>query len=137
MATTNILTTVQVPRAEGRVWAFLRKCTSFHVLMGTLLVGIDFIIELTFRIEPDTWWHTRLGETILATGHWPLVDTWSFTANGLPRVAYEWGGEVLLALAWRLAKLQGLEALLIGLTSGILLLIYYYALLGSCHKSAA
>src|SRR5215471_9797213 len=108
-------TVIAVPASTGavRVRALLRKCTSFPVLLGTVLVAVNFVIERSFRIEPDTWWHTRLGETVLSTWHWPQVDTWSFTAHGLPRLAYEWGGEVALAVAWRLGGLRGLEALLI------------------------
>ena len=132
-------TVMAIPASKGalRARALLRRCTSFPVLLGTLLVAVNFAIEWSFRIEPDTWWHTKLGEIILSTGHWPQRDTWSFTAYGLPRLAYEWGGEVALALTWRLGGLRGLEALLIVLTSAILLLLYYYTYLRSGNSKAA
>ncbi|HVB29619.1 MAG TPA: hypothetical protein VNG91_07410 [Terriglobia bacterium] len=114
----------------------LRKCFSFPVLMGTALVATNFGIEKSLRMDPDTWWHIKYGDTILQTGHWPAVDTWSFTAHGMPSMAYEWGGEVVTALAYRFGGLQGLDILLIFLTSTIVLLIYYLAWL-RCHNAEA
>src|SRR5512146_1193718 len=104
MATTETLPEVGAPQT-ARMRAVLRTCFSFPVLLATILVGANFVIERTFRIEPDTWWHTKYGEMILTSGHWPQVDAWSFTASGTARVAYEWGGEVVLALAWRVGGL--------------------------------
>jgi hypothetical protein len=132
-------TVIAVPASTGavRAKALLHKCTSLPVLLGTLLVAVNVFIERSLRIEPDTWWHTKLGEIILSTKHWPQVDTWSFTAYGLPRVAYEWGGEVALALTWRLGGLRGLEALLMLLTSVILLLLYHYTYLRCGNSKAA
>jgi hypothetical protein len=114
----------------------LRKCFSFPVLMGAVLVATNFAIEKSLRVDPDTWWHIKYGESIFNTGHWPTVDTWSFTAHGMPSIPYEWGGEVLTALAYRLGGLQGLDILLIALTSMIVLLIYYFAWL-RCHNPEA
>ncbi|HVB29285.1 MAG TPA: hypothetical protein VNG91_05675 [Terriglobia bacterium] len=114
----------------------LKKCFSFPVLLGALLLGVNFEIVRTLSLDPDTWWHIKYGETILKTGQWPMVDTWSFTAHGMPRMAYEWGGEVVTALAWRLDGLRGLDVLLIVLTSMIVLLLYYFAWL-RCRSSKA
>ena len=114
----------------------LKRCFSFPVLLGAVLMGANFAIERSLRLDPDTWWHIRYGETILKTGRWPRVDTWSFTVHGMPRVAYEWGGEVLIALAYRLGGLRGMDVLLIALTSVIVLLLYYFAWL-RCRNSKA
>jgi hypothetical protein len=114
----------------------LKRCFSFPVFLGAILVAANFAIERGLRMDPDTWWHLKYGESILETGRWPTVDTWSFTAHGMPGVAYEWGGEVLTALAYRLGGLRGLDVLLIALTSVIVLLIYYFAWL-RCRNSRA
>lgn len=135
MATETIL-----PVQEQRGSLFrraLEKCFSFPVLMGTVLVATDFWIEKSLRMDPDTWWHMKYGEAILNTGWWPTVDTWSFTAHGMPSMAYEWGGEVLTALAYRLDGLQGLDILLIVLTSIIILLLYYFSWLRCRNAEAA
>jgi hypothetical protein len=114
-----------------------RKCFSFPVLMGTVLVATNFAIEKSLRMDPDTWWHIKYGESILNTGHWPTADTWSFTAHGMTSIAYEWGGEVLTALAYRHGGLRGLDILLIVLTSIFVLLLYYFAWLRSHNSEAA
>ncbi len=115
----------------------LRKCFSFPVLLGTVLVAANFWIEKSLRMEPDTWWHMKYGEAILNTGHWPKVDSWSFTAHGMPSIAYEWGGEAIAALTYRLGGLRGLDVLLITLTSMVVLLIYYFAWLRCQNAKAA
>jgi len=132
-------TETMVPIQEQQQSVFrsaLRKCFSFPVLLGTVLVVANFGIEKSLRIEPDTWWHMKYGEAILNTGHWPTVDSWSFTAHGMPSIAYEWAGEVVTALAYRLGEFRGLDVLLITLTSIVVLLIYYFAWL-RCHNAKA
>lgn len=116
----------------------LCKCFSFPVLMGALLVTLNAVIMFpTFRLEPDTWWHLKLGQQILLTGHWLKADIYSFTAYGNPPLAFEWLGEVVLALAYKIAALRGLHVLLFVLTSAILVLTYYYATLRSRNSKAA
>ena len=118
------------------VTVLLKKCFSFPAFLGAILVGVNFAIEHGLRMDPDTWWHLKYGEEILQTGHWPTVDTWSFTVHGMPRIAYEWGGEVLTALAYRLGGLRGMDVLLLLLTSIIVVLTYYFAWL-RCRNSYA
>jgi hypothetical protein len=52
-------------------------------------------------------------------------------------MAFEWVGEVVMALAWRWGGSRGMEALLILLTSAIVLLLYYYAYLRCSSSKAA
>jgi hypothetical protein len=116
----------------------LHKCFSFPVLLGALLVTFNAVIMFsTFRLEADTWWHIKLGQQILLTGHWLRADIYSFTAYGNNPLAYEWLGEVVLALAYKAGGLKGLQTLLFGLTSIILVLTYYYASLRSRNSKAA
>jgi hypothetical protein len=134
-------TTVTVRRraektGEQGLRALAKRCFSFPAFLGTILVAANFAIERGLRMDPDTWWHLKYGNTILQTGRWPTVDVWSFTAHGMPGVAYEWGGEVLTALAYRLGELRGLDVLLILLTSVIVLMMYYFAWL-RCRNSKA
>lgn len=136
MATETI---IPVPKQQKSVFRrALQKCFSFPVLMGALLVAINAVIMLpAFRLEPDTWWHLKLGQQILLTGHWLKADVYSFTAYGNHPLAYEWLGEVVLAIAYKIAALRGLHTLLFGLTSIILVLVYYYAQLQSHNSKAA
>ena len=71
-------------------------------MLGALLLGGVFWSLRMFVVDPDMWWHVKVGEGILATHHWPTMDPYSFTVAGQPWIAYEWLGEVLLAAANRL-----------------------------------
>jgi hypothetical protein len=137
MATFETVIAVSASKGAVRARALLRKCTSFPVLMGALLVVTNFGINRSLRLDPDTWMHIKLGQGILDTGRWPTGDIYSFTAHGVFRMAFEWGGEVLIALAYRLGGLRALDLLLILLTSAIVLLLYYYAHLRSGNSKAA
>jgi hypothetical protein len=117
--------------------ARLKRCFSFPVFLGAILAVANFGIDRALRLDPDTWWHMKYGDMILKTGLWPTVDTWSFTVHGMPRVAYEWGGEVLTALAYRMGGLRGMDVLLITLTSALTLLVYYFAWLRCQNAYAA
>ena len=69
-----------------------------HLWPLTVLLGI-FAFLNTHPIRPhDFWWHMAVGREILATGHIPSVDTFSFTAAGTPYPSYAafWLPEVML-----------------------------------------
>lgn len=123
-------------QTASRLRNALRKCFSFPVLLGAILISAVFIIERSIRLDPDTWWHIKVGSDILAVHHFPKVDLYSSTARGAPWIAYEWLGDAMMALVGR-AGLRGIEFLLIAGSSAIVLLIYYYAWLGSKKCKAA
>jgi len=114
-----------------------KKMVSFPALMGALLVGAMFIPLRTFTVDPDVWWHIKVGATILATHHFPTTDTYSFTAIGSPWIAYEWLGEILMGLVEHCGGLQGLMALDLTLSIAITLALYALATLRSRNSKAA
>jgi hypothetical protein len=109
---------------------------SFAAMLGTCLVGRVFYSLRAFTVDPDLWWHIRIGEDILATRHWPTADPYSFTAAGQHWLAYEWLGDVLLAAVARAGGVRGLGALLIILGSLIALALYYFTTLRSGNPKA-
>lgn len=130
----------------------LKKTVSFPAFLGALLVaGTFFTVCLNLQkvpslpagyahtsiIEGDTWWHINVGERILSTHAWPTSDSYSFTVRGNEWIAYEWLGEVVMALAARIGGLPALTGLLVTLAAAILLLLYYYAHLRSGNAKAA
>jgi hypothetical protein len=121
---------------DSRLITAVKKFFSFPAFMAVILLGANFEFVKSLRMDPDAWWHLKYGNAILQTGHWPTVDSWSFTVHGMPRVAYEWGGDVLTALAYRAGGLRGLDMLLITLTSILVVLLYYFAWL-RCRNSKA
>lgn len=115
---------------------FLQRVFSFPAMLASLLVGGVFLGARLFIVDPDLWWHVKVGESILATHRWPITDPYSFTVSGHPWLAYEWLGEVLFAAVARVAGVQGLDALLVILGSAVLLALYYFATLRAGNSKA-
>ena len=57
--------------------------------------------------DSDAGWHIRLGERILAGAGWPVTDPFSFSRAGQAWFAWEWGADVLMAVAHQSAGLGG------------------------------
>src|SRR5882762_2690009 len=68
----------------------LRRVFSFPVVLASLLVGAAFAPARFFVVDPDIWWHIKVGDSILRTHQWPTADPYSFTVSGQPWIAYEW-----------------------------------------------
>jgi hypothetical protein len=115
----------------------LRRVFSFPVYLGALLVAGGFVGARSNLADPDTWWHLKVGEQILRTHAWPTADSYSFTVFGIPWMAYEWLGEVIMASAARLGGLRAPTVLLVALVGTLLVLLYYYAALRSGKSKAA
>ena len=114
----------------------LQKVFSFPMMLATLLVGGVAASVRLFDVDPDLWWHIKVGESILATHHFPTTDPYSFTVHGQLWLAYEWLGEIVLATAQRLGGLRGLDALLIGLGCAVMLAIYAFATIRTGNSKA-
>jgi hypothetical protein len=116
--------------------SLLRLVFSFPAMLATFLVGRVFYQGRTFFVDPDLWWHIKVGQNILATHHWPTTDPFSFTVGGTPWIAYEWLGDVLLGAVARYGGLLGLDVLLIVLASVVMLALYAYGTLRSGNSKA-
>src|SRR6185436_10193674 len=90
-----------------------------------LAVALPVVAALAADLPAvDLAYHLRAGESILATGAIPTVDTYTFTAAGERWLDQNWGAQVVLALAFRIAgwtALAILRAVLVGLTFGFVL----------------
>jgi len=126
---------VRPARAGAEMPLFVR-IFSFPIMLASLLVGSVFAAVRGFRVDPDLWWHIKVGDSILATHHWPTIDMYSFTVTGQPWLAYEWVGEVLLAVAQRIGGISGLEVVLVVLASAVVLSLYGLAALCSGNSKA-
>jgi hypothetical protein len=125
MATTEIpVSSVSVDALEHG--SSLRKMFSFPVLMAVCLVAAVVTASMSKLLDPDTWWHVTVGNRILSTHAWPTVDIYSSTAAGTSWIAYEWLGEIIMAIAGRFHGVLGLWLLLVGLSSALTLLLYGY-----------
>ena len=68
--------------------------------------------------DSDAGWHIRNGESILAHRGFfltdaalPVTDTFSFSKNGAPWIAWEWGADVLMGAVHCVAGLDGVACL--------------------------
>ena len=109
---------------------------SFPAMLGTLLVGWAFSALRNFFVDPDVWWHIKVGQEILRTHHWPTTDPYSFTAFGTPWIAYEWLGEVVVARVWGLGGNTAMFVLLFVTAATALLMLYYHGTLRSRNCKA-
>jgi hypothetical protein len=135
--TTNTVSVVTHVHSQTSRQPLLKRVVSFPALLGALLVAALFVPLRDFTLDPDVWWHIKVGQSILATHHWPTADTYSFTAPGTPWMAYEWLGETLLAAVHGARGLRGLMALDITLGAATLLALYALASLRSRNSKAA
>ena len=119
------------------VCKLFRRVISFPVMLAVLLVGAGFVSGRLFLVDPDLWWHLKVGESILQTHRWPTTDPYSFTVSGQPWVEYEWLADVLLAVTARIGGLRALDALLIVLGGAILVALYSLATLRTGNSKAA
>jgi hypothetical protein len=124
-------TTGATPAVSG-----LQRIFSFPAMLATFLVGRVFYEGRAFFVDPDLWWHIKVGQNILATHRWPTTDPFSFTVVGTPWIAYEWLGDVLLGAVARYGGLLGLDVLLILLASIIMLALYAYGTMRSGNSKA-
>jgi hypothetical protein len=67
---------------------------------GGMTVGLLFVVVamrgLLMGAQPDTYWALRAGQDIWRTHAVPRVDTYSFTAAGLPWPDHEWLWQAIL-----------------------------------------
>ncbi|HME06029.1 MAG TPA: hypothetical protein VKG25_03230 [Bryobacteraceae bacterium] len=90
------------------VWLFLAGPAGWRVLLA----------------DGDTGWHIRTGEWILAHGHVPTQDLFSFSKAGAPWFAWEWLSDVLFAWLFHAAGFKALllfTGIVIAAFSGVIL----------------
>jgi len=90
-----------------------------QVVLVICMLGMIFYQGIRQPIvDPDIWWHLRAGQIILEKGI-PSTDTFSFTTNQNPWLAYSWLAELIFYGVDKYTGCQGLillQALLITLT---------------------
>jgi hypothetical protein len=99
------------PSTGRRDWAPLAA--------GTLVVAIAMAVGLLPIADNSTFTHLATGRLILATGHVPTRDPYTFTALGHPWTDESWLPEILYRLVWVAFGTHGLQ-LLHSLMDGLL-----------------
>jgi hypothetical protein len=120
-------------RSTSKLLEALKWAVSFPAMLGAFLIGRVFCATRDFGVDPDVWWHIKIGQDLLRTHHWPNTDPYSFTVAGTPWIAFEWLGDVAIGFVGKFG-LRALDGLLILLGGAIAIALYYYASL--CAKNS-
>jgi hypothetical protein len=103
--------------------SLLNRIGTFPVVIGTLVVLKMFGFALSGVGDNDIFWHLRNGQFMVAQHRFPAVDTYSYTAAGMPWLSHEWLSEVVYYAAFRALHLQGLwlvTALIPAITASVM-----------------
>lgn len=84
-----------------------------QVRLAALLLLLTGIGTIAFQLklcvlDPDIWWHLKVGDWIIEHASVPHTGILSRTAETRPWVAYSWGYEVLLSRAYAWFGLLGI-----------------------------
>jgi len=82
-----------------RLWGFLAVALP---VLGALIANLPSV---------DLTYHLRAGAQILDGGGIPAMDTWTYTAPGMPWTNQQWGAQLMLAAAYRIGGWTGLVIL--------------------------
>lgn len=96
----------------------------FLLLITQLPVYVSHCIRAT--LDPDIYWHLRVGDWILHNHAFPHVGLFSQCTH--PWIAYSWGFEVLMAWLFRLLGLAAIPLALGVLRAAIAFAIFVVAL---------
>ncbi len=110
------------------VW---RRICSFPVVLGASLAYLVFIFARRDIADPDLWWHLRNAQSLLASGHLSVVDSYSYTAPGAGVLPFEWLAELAYYAAYKWAGLSGVFWLVFLLCTAIVLGVFRLSYLAS------
>jgi len=125
------------PQSKSSSWPVeaLRWCFSFPVMLATLFLARFTYLLREFHVDPDVWWHIKVGQDVMRTHSWPTSDPYSFTVHGTPWIAYEWFGDVMIGWVAKFG-LRALTILLMALAGAVVIALYYYASLSARNSKA-
>jgi len=71
------------------------------------LFSVATLVSKGYLVDPDIWWHLKVGDWIVQHRMVPSVGILSRTAANRPWVAYSWGFEVILSRIYAWLGLMG------------------------------
>ena len=101
----------------------LRRLTtarSAKVIVFLLL----FAMASRASVDPDMWWHLRVGDHILETGEFVYVDSFSHTLAGNLHKNHSPLAQIVMVGAWRLGGHLGLTLFVSGLATAGMYFVY-------------
>ena len=83
-----------------------------------------FAMSSRVSVDPDMWWHLRLGEHIVETGQPVYADVFSHSQAGVPHRNHSWLAQIFMYCLWRLAGHLGLTLFVAALGSAGMVFLY-------------
>lgn len=109
-----------------------RHASSTDRLWIQVILAALLILGSAQLLPPnDLWWHARVGDEILQTGHIPRADAYSLTERGQPFFYQSWLAEVLMA---GLLRLGGVRLLV--LVRALITTSLYGTVLALCWRAS-
>ena len=76
-----------------------------------LALFIALLAASSLLNDPDTQWHIAVGRWIWSAGRVPSTDVFSYTFEGAPWIAKEWGSQLILFAAYQAGGWRGVATL--------------------------
>ena len=83
-----------------------------------------FAMASRVSVDPDMWWHLRLGEHIVETGKPVYADVFSHSQAGAPHRNHSWLAQMIMLGLWRLAGHLGLTLFVAALATAGMVCLY-------------
>ena len=119
---------ISPPSLPSGLW---RRLFSFPTVLAGSLTYLVFLLSRRNIADPDLWWHLRNAQYLLTRGHFPVVDSYSYTAPGAEVLPFEWLSEIPYYLAYKWAGLPAVFLLVFLLCTAIVLGIFRLSCLAS------
>jgi hypothetical protein len=89
----------------------LQRLFSFPATLCSLLTVLTVLTVRERLVDPDLWWHLKMGQVIFVTHHIPTRDLFSYTARLHRIVPQEWLSELSIYSVYKLGGYAGLMLL--------------------------
>ena len=75
---------------------------------AVILFLLLFAMASRAAVDPDMWWHIRLGQQSIETGEYVYADAFSHTQRGSIHKNHSWLAQIVIAHLWRLGGHLGM-----------------------------
>lgn len=89
-----------------------------------ILFLLLFALASRAAMDPDMWWHIRLGQQSADTSHFVYADEFSHTQRGSTHKNHSWLAQVVIALLWRQGGHLGLTIYVASLAVAGMFFVY-------------
>ncbi len=101
----------------------MRRLTTERTAIAIVFILL-FALASRVAVDPDMWWHIRLGQQSLETGKIVYEDSFSHTRSGLVHKNHSGLAQVVMAFLWRLGGHTGLTLFTASTAVGGMMFLY-------------